>query len=402
MSFVKEKSLNPLSILNFSTFFQYQRFVMPISFLFYMHNGLGFSDYIFCQSMYNATCLITKFLFGFVGDIFPKKYIIIFAYLLFLLRVVLWINFSGFAVILVGEILYGMFKAFYKGNVDSYIYEYLQSKKVGNEMISKYGKLSFFNSVGSAVSCFVGVLLYKYFGFKTLLYIELCTQILAVSGLFLLPNICSNIQHKIKPTYYIKSIFKNLQSVLTNCKVNYYVFYSAILSGLTSVFVWNFQPLLKLSSAPIFLYGVVNFVNQMLRALGGLKAKEIVKKISNITLVRIEYAAVILSFLLLLAGYLIKNYIFIFISLLVICCAIFMFVVFSIFTVSKIHYYTYDYNRATTASVNTFVEDFLSVFLLLGFKYLYDKVGFAYSISIFIILVMIILFPRIKKLQKAG
>lgn len=392
--------INPLSILNCATFFQYQRFVMPISFLFYLHNGLTFSQFIFCQSMYNATCLVAKISFGFLGDIFSKKYIIILAYLLFMLRVFLWINFSGFGIILAGEVLYGLFKAFYKGNVDSYIYEWLKQNNVKQEMIAKYGKLSFFNSLGSAISCIAGVLLYKFYGFKTILYLEFITQIIAVTCLLFLPN--TKPKGNVDIFEYIKTVFGSIKRVITDCRINYYVFYSGVLSGLTNVFVWNFQPLLKLASAPVFSYGVVSFVNQMLRGLGAWNAKKFMNKLSNESFIKIEYAAVILSFLLLILGHMINNYIIVLCALLMICCMILTFVAFNVFTVSKIHEYTQDYNRAMTSSTNTFVEDFMSVFLLLGFKTLYDKLGFTYSIIISMVLVMIVLFPRIKSIKLSG
>lgn len=395
----KRKEINPLPVLNFATFLQYQRFVMPISFLFYIYNGLNFSDFILCQSIYSVTCLLGKFIMGFLGDIFSKKYILIVSYLMFMARVVLWINFSGFWIVLAGEILYGLFKSLYRGNVDSYIYEYLQQKHVESGMINNYGKLSFFTSLGSAISCFAGVILYKYYGFKLILYIELATQIIAVLCLLLLPNTKKYEHSALKAVEYTKNIFNGVKSVFTNIKINYYVFYAAMLSGLTSVFVWNFQPLLKLSSAPVILYGVISFINQIFRALGGLSAKTFAEKFKNI-LVTVEFSAVVLSFILLICAYQVKNYIFIFVSLLIICCAILLFVIFNIFNISNLHKNTNDQNRATSASVSIFAEDFASFILLLNFKFLYDKIGITNTLIIYFILAVILLFPAFEQRQK--
>lgn len=389
----------PLKILNYSSFLQYQRFVMPISFLFYLHNGLTFSDFILFQSIFNITCLCAKIPMGFLGDIFSKKYILIFSYFLFLLRVLLWICFSGFWVILAGEILYGLFKAFYRGNVDSYIYEWLEKSKNEKKMLPDYGKLSFYTSMGSAVSCFAGVILFKYFDFKILLYIELVMQIFAISALFFLPNIKAQ---KTARCNCLKVIWESICSIIKNTKINYYTYYSAILTGLTSVFVWNFQPLLKLSAAPVFFYGIINFVNQFLRGMGGLFAKQVVEYTQKYKLIKIEYLSVIVSFLLLLWAHHHKNYILVTACLLVICFAIFMFVVFNIFTVSKIHENTQNENRATTSSTNTFFGDFSSFLLLLVFKFLYDGFGFINAMLIFLGLFIILLFPRKSILDKAS
>ena len=396
MDIALNKHINPLPILNFATFLQYQRFVMPISFLFYLYNGLNFSDFILCQSIYSATCFLGRFIMGFIGDIFSKKYILIVSYLLFMLRVVLWINFSGFWIVLLGEILYGLFKSLYRGNIDSYIYEYLQQNNIGNQMINKYGNLSFFTSLGSAVSCFVGVVLYKYFDFKYILYVELITQLIAVFCLLFLPNTKKIKQTVIAPAKYIQDILSNMKIVFTNKKIQYSVYYSALLSGLTSVFVWNFQPLLKLSSAPILLYGIINFLNQIFRGLGGLSAKTFIKKHKD-KIVLIEYLAVIISFVLLILCYCIKNYVFIFISLLVICFAILLFVIFNVFNISNLHSNMGNEHRAALASVNIFADDFASFFLLINFKFLYDKLGIENTLAVYFVLAIIILFPIYSK-----
>ena len=333
MTIFSKFKINPLAILNFATFFQYQRFVMPISFLFYLHNGLNFSQFILCQSIYNATCLIAKISMGVVGDIFPKKFVIIFSYLLFMLRVIL----------------------------------------------------------------------YKYYGFKTILLLELATQIIATASLFLLPDLKTITPHKIhiKSRYYLKIISKSIKAIIKDTRVNYYVYYAAMLTGLTSIFVWNFQPLLKISAAPVILFGVINFINQILRGLGGFLAKNFTQKIYGTKIIIIEYIAVLLSFVLLLLGYDIKNYILTTGFLIIICFAIHLFVIFNIYNVSKIHEITYDYRRAATSSANTFFEDFASFFLLLIFKFLYDAQGFDGSLIIFGFISTIMLFPNIKRIKQS-
>lgn len=400
MAGVSEKfTITPLKVLNFASFLQYQRFIMPISFLFYIQNGLNFSDFILFQSIFNITCLAAKIPMGLLGDIFSKKYILIFSYMLFMLRVILWICFSGFWIVLAGEMLYGLFKAFWFGNVDSYIFEWLKHSGADKKMLPSWGRLSFYTSLGSAISCFAGVILYKFFGFKPLLIAELVTQISALLMLFTLPDIKTKKKRK-KGFYYIKLLVRNITYIAKNKRINYYVYYSGMLTGLTGVFVWNFQPLLKACSAPVFLWGVVNFVNQMLRGLGGLSAKKIVSKISQTALLKFEYASVLISFAVLILSVCLKNYIVAFICLMIICLAIFMFVIFNIFTIAKIHENTYDYKRATTSSTNTFFGDFASFALLLAFKFMYDLCGLIPSLLIFLLVSAVVLIPLSRAKEK--
>lgn len=310
-----------------------------------------------------------------------------------MLRVILWINFKGFAVVIAGEILYALFKAFYKGNVDSYVYEYLEKTKEENKMHSKYGRFVLFTSLGSAVSCFLGVILYEHFSFKTILMFELITQILAVICLFLLPDIPVKHAGRINHRRYIQITLSSIKYVFTNVKINYYVYYSAVLTGLISIFVWNFQPMLKLAAAPVILFGVINFINQALRALSGLTARRFLKKLQGLKLVIIQYAAVIISFILLFFGYKTDNYKLIFVNQVIISVAILLFMIFNIFTITRVHENSKDKNRASIASIKPFAEDFMSFFMLLSFKFLYDKFGIINSIILSAVIAAVMLFP---------
>lgn len=377
----------PLSLLNFASFFQYQRFVMPVSFLFYLQNGLNFSDFILFQSIFNAVCLLTKIPMGYIGDIFSKKYILIFSYFLFMLRVILWIFFSGFWVVLAGEVLYGLFKALYRGNVDSYIYEFLESENLNKNMISKYGNLTFWTSVGSAVSCIVCILLYKFYGFKTILSIELVFQIISIIMLFFLPNIKSSRKSDL-------SVSDSIKKLISNKNINFYVYYSAMLNGLTGIFVWNFQPLLKMCSAPVFFYGAISFINQLLRGAGGIWAKKINKKFGGSKLINLEFLTVSVSFLLLVSAIYFKNLIFTLITLFLLSTGILMFVAFNVFTISKIHENIEDKYRATLSSTNTFFSDFASFLLLFLFKIGYDNFGLIKTTLIFAAAILFLLRPH--------
>lgn len=378
--------LLPLSLLNFASFFQYQRFIMPISFLFYLQNGLNFSDFILFQSIFNGVCLLAKIPMGYIGDIFPKKYILIFSYFLFMLRVILWLCFSGFWVVLAGEALYGLFKALYRGNVDSYIYEYLKSKNLDKSMISNYGNLTFWTSVGSAVSCVACVLLYKFYSFKFILLIELIFQIFSIILLFFIPNI------KTEKTSQM-GVIESIKTLIFDKKVNLYVYYSALLNGLTNVFVWNFQPLLKMCSANVLFYGVINFINQILRGVGGAVAKKVCSILQNKSLIKTEYYIVVVSFLILVTAINLKNTYFTVISLIIISFGILMFVVFNILTISKIHENIEDKYRATLSSTNTFFSDFSSFILLLLFKVSFDSFGLIPTLLIFLGVALFLLRP---------
>lgn len=389
-NFIKSKTF-PLKILYCASFLQYQRFIMPVSFLYYLANGLTFKDFILFQSIFNIACLIAKIPMGYFGDLFSKKSIIIFSYVLYALRVALWLFFKGFWIILIGEVLYGLSKAFYKGNVDSYIYDWLNKTHKEKKMISSYGDFAFYTSLGSATSCVIGVILYKYFGFKVLFALELFMQVLSIIAACCLPKIDVIKENTVNKDWF-KHIKDSIISIIKNKKINFYAYYSAVLTGITSIFVWNFQPLLKACNAPIILYGATNVINQLLRSIAG-KSADIITKLYSKKLVLISYIFTIFSFVLLILSYLSKNYIVAFFAIIVICVAVLYFLIFNIYTISLIHQNTQNINRATTSSTNTFFGDFSSFIFLLFFKYLNDLFGLNNALLILVGIFIIILFP---------
>ena len=138
------KSLKPLYL---TVLLQQQRYIIAISFLFYLHNGLSLSTFLLFQSIFYFTGLLAEIPAGYIGDIFSRKKILIFSYMLFVIRIILWIVMPNYYTILFGEILYALSKAFYRGVSDGYIYDYLKGYHITDLMLSKYGKFNFFMSL---------------------------------------------------------------------------------------------------------------------------------------------------------------------------------------------------------------------------------------------------------------
>ena len=141
------------------------------------------------------------------------------------------------------------------------------------------------------------------------------------------------------------------------------------------------------------MFGIISFINQFFRGLGGAFANSIVV-ILNHLIFKVVYLCAIFSFILLIIAYKINNYLLSSLIILIISLSILMFVVFNIYTVSKIHTYTIDKRRASTSSTNTFWGDFSSFVMLLLFKCIYDSCGLITTLVIFLILFVILLLPR--------
>ena len=83
---------------------------------------------------------------------------------------------------------------------------------------------------------------------------------------------------------------------------------------------------MKLCSANVLFYGVINFINQILRGVGGAVAKKVCSILQNKSLIKTEYYIVVVSFLILVSAINLKNIYFTVISLIIISFGILMFV----------------------------------------------------------------------------
>ncbi len=393
-----QKNDKPLNILNITVLFQQQRYVIPVLFFFYIQNGLTLSDFLLFQSIFYFTGLIAEIPAGYIGDIFPRKNVLIFSYCLFIVRIILWIFCPNYLTIMLGEILYGLSKAFYRGVSDGYIYDYLKENKITKEMLPKYGRFNFYMSTGSAVSCLIGAYLYRYFGFTVLLTLELCFNTLAVLMLFNLPKL-PQYKKKIKFKLHILRIFHICKRALKNSKINVYMFYSAILTGITSIFVWIFQPFMKSAGVPVLLFGYVYFINHILRAVGSLNANKYIEKYSLEKAGVLVYILYFISFILLVNAIEISNKYICITTVLFICIAIGIQMVFNVGSLSRIHNLIPSISRATMSSVNSMLAGLFSGLFLMIFKFLVDYHSQKAAIIFFIIIFIGAIIPLRKIIQ---
>ena len=371
--------------INFAVFCQQQRYIVAISYLFYISQGLTLSDFLLFQSIFYFTSLIAEIPAGYIGDILPRKNILIFSYSLFIIRILLWIFIPNYFTILIGEILYGLSKSFYRGVSDGYIYDYLKINNAKELMLNKYGKFNFYMSFGSGISCLIGAWLYKFCGFSILLCFELFFNSAAIFTLLFLPQIPPN-KRDIPFYKHLINISKIIKSTVKNSQINLYMLYGGILSGITSVFVWNFQPLMKNFSIPVYMFGVVYFINHLLRALGSRYAEKVLNKLTLLKTGVYVWILYLLGFLLIISIIdMTMKYICI-ITLIFICISIGIQMTYSVGNLARIHDLISSSKRATISSINSMLASLFSGLFLMYFRFLSNHSSLKISIIIFIIM----------------
>lgn len=389
----------PLRIFNISTFLQTQILMLPVMLLFYEENGLTAGDLFLFQGIFSITALLFEIPAGYIGDIFPRRNVLIFSYLLFLMRLILWYFFRGYWIVLAGEILFSMSKAFYSGVSDGYIYDYLKSKGKTKKMLSGYGKLNFWMSLGTAMASLVGPFLYKAYGFPVLILIEIVLNTGATLLLFLLPSVPA-FHHKTKglrAKYH--ELYTITKDTLSNPQLCHYIMYSGIIAATTMVFVWSFQPLMQISMIPVTLFGVIYFINHFCRAGAALFLQQTVKWLSLKTIGKLTYIFFILSFMASVVVIEVANPIVGMILLTFICIAIGMQLTFTLGSTALLHTLVSSETRSTASSVKNLVSRFMAGVMLIMFKFVLDGITLEQSFIVYMIAFALSIVPLYKLLK---
>ena len=379
---------NKLRFFNASVFLQSQIFMLPVLLLFYQHNGLTTGDFFLFQGLFSIFCLLLEVPVGYLSDLFSKRNILVLSYSCFITRLVLWLFWAhyGYWIILIGEILYAFQKATFTGASDGYVYEYLKYRNVPQTMLKRYGKMNFFMSFGTSISSLIGAWCYhcvsqwtllhyqKDYGFLVLILIELILNISAVSLLFSLPNIPSPKLHKKSFWLLCVRFFRIIKWTVKNSNLRYHILYAGLLSGITMVFVWSFQPMMKILAVPVSVYGLIYFMNHFCRAMSSLNLASIRKAFSLPALGMFVFClfitAFITSFIILKLQpqslWLNLSY-FAFISII-----IGFQLAFNLSNTARIHQLTTSRIRATVSSINMAVSRLYTGFFLILLKFLID------------------------------
>ena len=260
------KAISPLKKLDLACFLRSQLYLAPILLLFYQQNGLTIADFVMFQGIFQLTGILFEIPCGYIADTISKKKVLILAFTFFFLRAALWLSFSGIYIVLLGELFNALSRAFLSGVYDSYIYDYLKSKNKTNRMLKECGRTNFAMSSGAMFAAIFSAILYKHYGTMILLSLEFILTLISIILLTSLPNPPSAKPQGITLNQKFIEIKDTAIATIKNKNINLYILYSALLFSTTSLFCWCFQPLLKMSSAPVFMFSFVYVINHGLRA----------------------------------------------------------------------------------------------------------------------------------------
>ena len=400
------KALSPLKKLDLACFLRSQLYLAPILLLFYQQNGLTIADFVMFQGIFQLTGILFEIPCGYIADTISKKKVLILAFACFFLRAALWLSFSGIYIVLLGELFNALSRAFLSGVYDSYIYDYLKSKNKTNRMLKECGRTNFAMSSGAMFAAIFSAILYKHYGTMILLSLEFILTLISIILLTTLPNPPSAKPQGITLKQKFIEIRDTSIATIKNKNINLYILYSALLFSTTSLFCWCFQPLLKMSSAPVFMFSFVYVINHGLRAGFSFYVNKLKKFFGFNRLLVVTTFLCLYSFACMILSFYFKMPNISTLSLIFVCIGIGFQLAFAIANISHIHNHALEETRATISSVNNMLQQTISGLSLILFKFVVapnstsSGLSFSAAFTVFAIFYMSIFAILLYKINK--
>ena len=368
--------------------------MLPILYLFYIQNGLSWNDYFLFQGLSLLLNIFLQIPLGFISNFVSKKYYLIISCLFLIVSRLIWLFYSGYYAILMGELIFSISKSFYEIIEAPYLYEILKKYGKTSKMLQTYSQLNFFMWISTGISGFISVGIYAITNFQILMITEIVLFFTSLFLSFKLPNIKPKAKSCLTCGLFPVTIGKiNIKLILS----------SAVLSAFSQFFFWSFQPILAIFSFPLTYFGWVIFINNIFRAFGCLANKYISQLLTMKQMIKLCFLCTLFCFIFVIAS---KNY-----MLFKQWCLILIFLLCISITIQlmfKIRVSTYLQNKASASmktSLNTmhvFITKLFTAILLILPKYHHIDLGVfqIYNVYFCVFICLILLFFAFDRYNK--
>lgn len=375
--------------LNLALFLRAMLLLAPVTLLFYQENGLTAQELFFFQGLFYLTSIIFEIPTGYLSDMILRKKLLLLSFAVYLVMTMLWLFYKGYYIIMAGEILYAVSKVMLDNSMSGYLYDYLLKNKKDDKMVKYYGYLNFYLALGTAAAAILGTYLYSKYGSHTILLIQFVMIIISITLVSTFTNIKPDNIEIVSLKERVSSFLKNSKSIFNNTQIRYHILFSGILTSLSILFALSFQPLMKNALFPIFMFGVVSFMNHGIRSLAGVIAG---KWLRNLNLQKVAIPLTInyiFGFMLIFIAIRFKIIPLVTVSIFLLCLIIGTQLIFTILHVSRLHKFVPTENRGNIMSVNNLISRASAAVILLSSKFFVDKIGFEqYYIIIFVLFII--------------
>lgn len=240
-------------------------FLVPIAVLFYADKGVSLGDFFLIQGIWAISVFAFEIPTGYIGDLFSRKKVIAFSFLLCVLANLLMGFGYGFWMLLGGELLLGLSSALYSGTAEAYYHDILKRRGRTDIFHKKLAKIESVSMLSLAISTLSAGFLYAWFGASFCAFITAFTATIGFVLICLLPEIKDSKRVVEQGVSKIKDILNISKFAVKHPEIKWLMLFPACYGALTFILMWGLQPVMMDKGVPVYLFGFVMGFNMFCR-----------------------------------------------------------------------------------------------------------------------------------------
>ena len=220
------------------------RFFDAFLLLFFLENGLSYTQIGIVYSIKEITINLTEIPSGLVADSYGRKYALVGSFLLYISSFLLFYFSHHFQLFALGMFLYGMADAFRSGTHKGMIMDYLRLKGWSQYKVQYYGQTRSWSQKGSAVSALMAGILVFYSGsYRQVFLFSVIPYGLNFLNILSYPK-AINFSRKLKSRPVIGNVFSNFYRTVKQRNVFSIIYSSAVHSSFLKAIKDYIQPIM--------------------------------------------------------------------------------------------------------------------------------------------------------------
>ena len=277
-------------------FFNNLAFFSPVIVLFWQSNGLNMTKILLLQSIYSLGVIILELPTGVFADYFGKRKSLILGALFWTIGT-FWYGLSHhFWQFVIGELTAGVGAAFISGADRAYIHQLLKSADQENDFKKIEGKARGIIQIAQAIGSLLGGFIASIYLGLTLIATSFSTFASFIVGLSF-PKTNLELPREEK-TNYIQMIKESIKLVKNQKRLLWLTLFFASFNGLIWPLIFYSQPYLKMLGVPMFLFGAIFMLFNLITALGSALTHRFENLTKDSSFLVISIVSVISLFLL--------------------------------------------------------------------------------------------------------
>lgn len=245
---------------------------MPIVVLFYEENGLTLHEVFIVQAFYSVSVVLLEIPTGYFADVWGRRNTMIIGNIfIFLGYIVMSFSYDFWGFIAAGLLL-GLGLSFVSGSDSALLYDTLFSVKRSNLYLKYEGQITSAGNFAEAFAAILGGFLatyslrYPYYGQTILAFIAIPASFVCTE-----PPV-----HKEKRRASFADIFNILRySLIENKQLRMFLLFSSVTGTATLSMAWMVQPYFKEVNVPLYYYGILWTILNLLVGLIAMWAHKI-------------------------------------------------------------------------------------------------------------------------------